>query len=85
MLSVMFFPPILFIYSSPAASNLFNPSFHDVAFNLFQSLPGWLCLALVLALSVLVELAMDSWRRVKRPDMITRVQEVQGNSMDYNS
>ena len=81
LMSVMLLPPILFIYSTPAASNLFNPSFHDVAFNIFQSLPGWLCLALVLALSVLVELAMDAWRRVKRPDMITQVQELQGKSM----
>lgn len=77
LLSVMFFPPILFIYSSPSMANLFNPSFHDVASNLFASLPGWLSLVLVLALSVLVELAMDSWRRVNRPDLVTRVQDYQ--------
>ena len=76
-ISVMLFPPILFIYSSPSAANLFNPSFHDVAANLFQSLPGWLCLGLVIALSVLVELAMDAWRRVKQPSMITSVQQLQ--------
>lgn len=80
LISVMLFPPILFIYSSPSAANLFNPSFHDVAANLFQSLPGWLCLGLVIALSVLVELAMDAWRRVKQPDMITLVQQLQGKT-----
>ncbi|CAL1137706.1 unnamed protein product [Cladocopium goreaui] len=83
LLSVMFFPPILFIYSTPSMSNVFNPSFHDVASNLFASLPGWLSLVLVFALSVLVELALDSWRRVNRPDLVTRVQDYQRSKPSF--
>ncbi|CAJ1365404.1 unnamed protein product [Effrenium voratum] len=83
IISVMLFPPILFIYSNPSMSNLLNPSFNDVATNLFESIPGWLSLLLVLALSVLVELAMDAWRRVNRPDLTTRVQEFQRNKTTF--
>ena len=77
ILSVIFFPPILFVYSLPSLANVFNPSFVGVATHLFQSLPGWLSLLLVLALSVLVELALDAWQRINKPDLAKRVQQFQ--------
>ncbi|CAE7256225.1 ALA3 [Symbiodinium natans] len=77
VLSVIMFPPILFIYSWPSVARIFNPSLVEVAAHLFQSLPGWLSLLLVLALSVLVELALDSWQRIYKPDLAKQVQEFQ--------
>ena len=75
--SVIFFPPILLIYSWPIMANIVNPAFVEVGGQLFQSLPGWLSLLLVLALSVLVELALDAWQRINKPDLLKRTQEFQ--------
>ena len=77
LISIALFPPILMIYSLPSMANIFNPSFVEVAPHIFQSGPGWLSLLLVLALSVLVELAMDAWQRINKPDLARRVQEFQ--------
>ncbi|CAE7681267.1 unnamed protein product [Symbiodinium sp. CCMP2592] len=75
--SVIFFPPILLIYSWPIMANIVNPTFVEVGGQLFYSLPGWLSLLLVLALSVLVELALDAWQRINKPDLLKRTQEFQ--------
>ncbi|CAE8742871.1 unnamed protein product, partial [Polarella glacialis] len=71
------FVPILYIYSTPEMANLVNPSMVGVAGHVMDSLPGWVALLLVLALSALGEFALASWRRLRSPDLVSRIQAFQ--------